>query len=174
MPHLIQPELLESYKLETKFYKNHVSHVTFSTDLGGTTRKRLRQEVKWDNEREIGKGSFGHVRLQQRRSPCNDNEVTVRAVKVIDKQAMRRHKIVYRREIEAMAALDASQVSRSLKDIPLVNQIPNSSMHLSSSAMFPILRRYLSLSFSFALPKNRGSLRKRTNVCHSLNIKICS
>lgn len=112
MPHSAEPGLLESYKLATKFYKNHVSHTTFPNDTSGHggPRKRPKQEIKWDNDCEIGKGSFGHVRLQKRRAPTNNGE-TVRAVKVIDKRAMRRHKIDYTRELEAMAALDRSQVS---------------------------------------------------------------
>ena len=63
----------------------------------------MKVEKKWENIKTIGWGSFGEVLLQQ-----SQNEE--RAVKVLRKKQMEKEKMDYKRELEALAALDKSNV----------------------------------------------------------------
>ena len=107
MPHAIEDGLLESYKLETEIHGKDVTQ----DEMGQTNT----HQVDWDWTATLGWGSFGVVHKQKRRGGSFKEAETFRAVKIIGKQRMEYKDLDYKREIEAMAALDRSRV----RDIPI-------------------------------------------------------
>jgi hypothetical protein len=100
------PDLVRISKLETQFcsspeYTQHVQYVSG----GMSERRRVRKEERWKKERELGRGSFGVVWLEQ----CiqGDNKGKERAVKKVQKLECNN----YHRELEAIALFSDRKVS---------------------------------------------------------------
>jgi hypothetical protein len=100
------PDLVRISKIETQFcsspeYTQHVQYVSGST----SERRRVFKEERWKKERELGRGSFGVVWLEQ----CiqGDNNGKLRAVKKVQKLECKN----YHRELEAIALFSHSKVS---------------------------------------------------------------
>ncbi|KAG0643277.1 kinase-like domain-containing protein, partial [Tuber brumale] len=90
-----QSDLVGWYKLETKFFHDHVRHTRY---LEKAKERNKKVNEDWTNCGELGKGGFGVVNRQiQKDTGC------YRAVKTIDKRLP--HKIDYSRELLVMAIL---------------------------------------------------------------------
>ncbi|PUU79029.1 kinase-like domain-containing protein [Tuber borchii] len=90
-----QSDLIEWYKLETKFFPDHVRHTRY---LGEARNRNKREEEDWSNCGELGSGGFGVVYKQIRKTTGR-----YRAVKTIDKRPPL--KLDYSRELLVMAIL---------------------------------------------------------------------
>ena len=92
-------------KLDTQFdpdreYTLHVHYASGSTPK----QRRIRKEERWKKERNLGRGSFGTVRLE--RCIQGDRKDQVRAVKSVQKLEAGD----YYRELEAIALFSHSKV----------------------------------------------------------------
>ncbi|PWW73103.1 kinase-like protein [Tuber magnatum] len=89
-----QSDLLGSYKLETEFFQDRVSH---TGSVGRAEDRDKKAKEDWKNCGELGKGGFGvvHKQIQETTSHC-------RAVKKIDKGLA---ELDYSRELLVMAIL---------------------------------------------------------------------
>ena len=97
-------DLLEHYKLDADQLDGSVIHHSFISDRARGLRKARIQE-RWDNIEMVGQGSFGDVWLQRRAG-----STTQRAVKVLRKMSLQFQSIEYKRELEALAKFDKSEV----------------------------------------------------------------
>ena len=99
-------DLVQLSKLETRFHLDpeYTQHVQ---DVSGITpsQRKVRKEEKWKNERELGRGGFGVVKLQ--RCIQGDSKGKVRAVKKVPKV----ESSDFYRELEAVALFSHSKVS---------------------------------------------------------------
>jgi hypothetical protein len=99
-------DLAECFRIETRFFPDHVGHTTYSSDPSARWRK---MEEKWYVIKEIGRGGFATVRLEK------ELKGRLRAVKVINKRQLD-PQIDYGRELQAMGILSKVSSSRALED----------------------------------------------------------
>ena len=95
---LIDRWLLDRHKLNSQCHENHVIHISYVSDPS-RGRSKVKVEETWTQIKEIGRGIFGDVWLQK-------NDTRSRAVKILRKRGLARHKIDYRRELEALAKFE--------------------------------------------------------------------
>ena len=90
-----QSDLIAWYKLETKFFPDHVDHTNYVREA---ERRNDRVSEDWRDCGELGKGGFGVVykQIEKTTGRC-------RAVKTIDKRLSLKHE--YSRELLVMAIL---------------------------------------------------------------------
>jgi len=91
-----QSDLVEWYKLETKFFQDHFRHTRY-VEKGGNKYKKVKED--WSNCGELGAGGFGVVYKQVRGTTAH-----YRAVKTIDKRRPP-NGVDYYRELLIMAIL---------------------------------------------------------------------
>ena len=90
-----QPDLVESYKLDTEFFPEHVIHTKYAEKAN---RRNMKVKEDWSNCGELGRGGSGVVYKQTQKSTGN-----YRAVKTIDKRLPLNRE--YSRELLIMAKL---------------------------------------------------------------------
>jgi len=90
-----QSDLVRGYKLETKFFHDHVRHTRYVEKAENRNRK---VKEDWSNCGELGRGGFGVVYKQIEKATGR-----YRAVKAIDKRGPLR--LDYSRELLMMAKL---------------------------------------------------------------------
>ena len=88
--------VVDSHKLDTKFFSDHVQHTTVHSDAS-RSRRRVTVVKNWYRGREVGRGTFGMVFLEE------SERGEQRAVRRIAKDS--RIIIDYKRELMAMAIL---------------------------------------------------------------------
>jgi len=113
-----QSDLIEWYKLETKFFQDHLRHTKY---VGKAKNRNEKVEEEWRNCGELGRGGFGVVYKQ-----IEETTGHYRAVKTIDKRLY--PKADYSRELLVMAIL-AKVCGLTPKEL---TQVYNSSEVLSS------------------------------------------
>jgi len=91
-----QSDLVEWYKLETKFSQDHVRHTRY-VEKGGNKYKKVKED--WSNCGELGTGGFGVVYKQ-----VSGTTAHYRAVKTIEKRRLPPN-LDYYRELVIMAIL---------------------------------------------------------------------
>ena len=112
-------DLLDHYKLDAAQFDGCVVHTSYVSDRALNLRK-VKVEKKWANVKLIGQGTFGEVWLQK-----EVNSEKERAVKVLRKHQMERQAIEYKRELEALAKFDKSQVGKPfLSFLPSITRLP--------------------------------------------------
>ena len=104
--------LLDS-KLKTEFLVGRVRHTRY---IQGTSSRKRRIQVKevWETEAVLGRGSYGVVRRERRRSistPDLQLPSRVRAVKEIAKTTIGGNSWDYIKELEAIVKFSRPQVS---------------------------------------------------------------
>ena len=92
---MVQPDLVEWYKLETEFFHDHVRHTKY---VGEAKNRDEKIEENWINCGELGRGGFGVVHKQIEKTTGH-----YRALKTIDKRPPFR--LDYSRELLVMAIL---------------------------------------------------------------------
>ena len=92
---MTSPDPIDDRKLDTEFFGGHVRHTAYAFQ----GRRRVKVVKKWYRGRELGRGSFGTVFLEE------SEKGEHRAVKDIAKDKNSRVTFDYRRELGAMAAL---------------------------------------------------------------------
>ena len=90
-----QSDLIEWYKLETKFFLDHIRHTIY---VGKAKNRNEKVEEDWRNCGELGRGGFGVVHKQIQKTTGH-----YRAVKAIDKRLPQ--ELDYSRELLVMAIL---------------------------------------------------------------------
>ncbi|KAG9239394.1 calcium/calmodulin-dependent protein kinase [Amylocarpus encephaloides] len=100
-----QSDFVLDSKLKTQFLSRAVRHTRY---IQGHTSRERQIQVKevWDRESDLGRGSFGVVRLERRRSISTPNlefPCRLRAVKEIQKRAMGGNSWDYMKELEIIA-----------------------------------------------------------------------
>ena len=95
-----QSDLIEWYKLETKFFQDRVRHTKY---LGKAKNRNEKVKEDWSNCEELGRGGFGVVHKQIQKTTGS-----YRAVKIIDKKGPFR--LDYSRELLVMAILTKVRV----------------------------------------------------------------
>ncbi|KAL8745775.1 MAG: hypothetical protein Q9190_002132 [Brigantiaea leucoxantha] len=98
-------DLLNHYRIDAICHPDYVIHTSYVSRRARNVQT-MKVEKKWENVKAIGWGSFGEVLLQQ-----SQNEE--RAVKVLRKKQMEKEKIDYKRELEALAAFDKSNIRQT-------------------------------------------------------------
>lgn len=100
------PYPVQASKLETRFHSepNCTQHVKFVSD-DALNRRRVRKEEKWSRVRELGRGTYGIVWLEQ----CiqGDDKGSLRAVKQVQKLKSNE----YYEELEATALFSLPKAS---------------------------------------------------------------
>jgi hypothetical protein len=114
MPRNPSDYVLDS-KLKTEFLVGRVRHTRY---IQGNSSRRRRIQIKetWDTEAQLGRGSYGVVRLERRRpasTPDSDLDLPsrVRAVKEIPKTAIGGVSWDYMKELEIIAKFSHPRVS---------------------------------------------------------------
>ena len=92
----VQSDLVEWYKIETEFFRDHVRHTRYA-EKGGNGCGEVKED--WNNCGELGTGGFGVVNKQVRGTTGH-----YRAVKTIDKKSLPPN-LDYYRELLIMAIL---------------------------------------------------------------------
>ena len=95
--------VVDSQKLDTKFFNDHVQHTTVHSDAS-RGRRQVTVVKNWYRGRELGRGQFGAVFLEE--SERGEH----RAVKDITKDNSR---IDYKRELMALTILAKVDASRT-------------------------------------------------------------
>lgn len=117
-------DLVLDAKLETEFFDGYIRHTRYTMGFSARER-RIRVREVWDVGSNLGRGSFGSVRVETcRPSPPlfnNGREPRRRAVKVISKAIPNQGRWDYLKELEAVVKFSHERVSR------LSNQYANQS-----------------------------------------------
>lgn len=97
-------ETVDLFRLPTIFHANHVEHhITFSDRRRNIRRgKKLK---RWKTTREIGRGGFGIVYLQE-----EEKSQKLRAVKQLLRPASQENSLSPLRELTAMATLSKVRI----------------------------------------------------------------
>lgn len=102
-------DLVRDSRLETQFLSNNTIHTYFESKTVLNRRARRQKRVEqWVRSRELGRGTFGIVWLEQ----C-DQEDRVRAVKEIAKKEIQEK--TYHRELEAIVKFSHPRVCPCLE-----------------------------------------------------------
>jgi len=89
---------LDHLRIEAAFHPGYVIHSEYHSDTARGLR-RARIVKKWYRRRKLGFGAFSNVWLESEDSDSSQ----LRAVKVIQKDLLRRVNIDYTRELKALA-----------------------------------------------------------------------
>ena len=126
-----QSDLIEWYKFETEFVRDHVRHTRY---LRGAKNRNTKVKEDWKNCGELGKGGFGVVHKQ-----VQETTGRYRAVKTIDKRPPLR--LDYSRELLVMAIL--AKVGVLIPEVSGHGLLPYGSFLRWSNAQLFSVRRYL-------------------------------
>lgn len=136
-------DLVLDAKLETEFFDGCVRHTKYTMGFSARER-RIRMREVWDIGSNLGRGSFGSVRVETCRPspPAYHREPRRRAVKVISKSIPNQGRWDYLKELEAVVKFSHERVRKipqptSLADGELT---PYLSMHHILSAQTAGLR----------------------------------
>jgi len=104
---------LDDYKFETAFQQDpiRVVHTSYKADPAKGLRK-VRVVDEWvPLGSELGVGSFGTVRLEQRVGKADDGKLSLRAVKQLRKSYMERLNVDFKNELLALTKFSRSKVN---------------------------------------------------------------
>ena len=121
-----QSDLVGGYKLETKFFHDHVRHAIY-VEKAETRNRKVKED--WSNCGELGRGGFGVVYKQVEKATGR-----YRAVKAIDKR--RASPLDCSREILVMAKLAKVCISHLWGNSPHPATLTGLSCGLMNSHLF--------------------------------------
>lgn len=90
-------DLIEFFKLETRFLDDCIEHTRVIPDPARERRKPIKEVKQWRRVRELGEGGFGIVWLEKEQGG------ELRAIKEIRKRDQQSNRIDISRELLAMA-----------------------------------------------------------------------
>ena len=90
-------DLIEFFKLETRFLHDCIEHTRAVPDAARKRRKPSKEAKQWRRVRELEEGGFGVVWLEK------EQDGELRAVKEIRKRDQQQNRIDISRELLAMA-----------------------------------------------------------------------
>jgi serine/threonine protein kinase len=101
------PDLVIDSRLQTEFHGSVTTHSYLEIDEAG---RRFSREESWKEERFLGRGGFGQVRLE-RHLAQDTKQGSLRAVKIINKPSDSFESLDLNRELEAIAKFSNNRVS---------------------------------------------------------------
>ncbi|KAH8682605.1 hypothetical protein BX600DRAFT_492614 [Xylariales sp. PMI_506] len=104
-------DLIRDSKLVTLFNGDVVRHISHVSDMAGRRRK-VKKEVRWKKQRELGSGAYGRVWLQECMEKGEDQQL--RAVKELARRGDKSNQVDLERELEAIAKFSNDKVRISL------------------------------------------------------------